>query len=549
MPAFVCSEQNCGLAFRRREHLIRHERRHTNSKPFSCNQCNRSFSRRLVARSSPRPDGELALLIHLGSDVLKRHILHHNKSTSLSRAASACDFCHRRKVKCDGQKECARCREANRVCRRARRIPNSNPFPHESLPTDTEVNIHCANIDTDDRVVAPLLAPPHHSPRNRSESIDDARSNLNLSQPEQHPRENSRQHVTDPKEDHIMELDTASENHAGSTSGISDLLSIDGFGSSLQERSFLGLHKLTPPIGRETRSVDSQRVNLERTSPVHPSSERRPKVARGSEQDEVNYSEPSSGHALPDLETADFQQERGISPLDTTGGRRASTRPSNDGHNSANNDALALLGLSQSYTPGPNVFQSWEESLQASLAQSPNTNTSASGHRRQSEASYDIEELTALHHKSRTQLDFHSSRGETVWESMSVGTPGNYSTASFPIPAELGHASVTILEKRMIDRYFSSFHNHWPILHKASFSQSQCTSELQHAVGLIGGLLEGDPDSRAPSIRLHKWLSQRVLLKAIEVSLLLTPPIIWSNCVTISGRAILNTSRPFKPFY
>ncbi|CAH0025087.1 unnamed protein product [Clonostachys rhizophaga] len=523
MPAFVCSEQNCGLAFRRREHLIRHERRHTNSKPFSCSQCSRSFSR--------RSDGELALLIHLGSDVLKRHILHHSKHTPLSRAASACDFCHRRKVKCDGQEECARCREANRVCRRTRRILNSDPFPHESLPTDAEITIRCSNADTDNRVVTSLLAYPYHSPRNRSEGIDDARSNLNLPQPEQHPRENPKQDVTEPENNQSMERYTARENHAGSSFSISDLLSIDGFGSSLQETSFMGLHKLTSPTIHETRSMNdfSQRLNLENTSPVHPSSEGRSEVDRGSERDEVNFPEPSSGHVLPDTQTVNFQQERNIGPPDTTGGRRASVQAANDGHDGANNDALALLGLSQSSAPGPNIFQSWEESLQASFAQSPNTNSSASGHRRQSEASYDIDELTALHHKSRTQLDFHSSRGETVWESMSVGTPGNHSTASFPIPAELGHASATILEKRMIDRYFSSFHNHWPILHKASFSLSQCTSELQHAVGLIGGLLEGDPDSRAPSIRLHKWLSQRVLLQAIEVSLRLTPPITWSN--------------------
>ncbi|KAH7265767.1 regulatory protein [Fusarium solani] len=37
---------HCPKAFKRSEHCIRHERRHTLEKPFSCRYCRKSYSRK-----------------------------------------------------------------------------------------------------------------------------------------------------------------------------------------------------------------------------------------------------------------------------------------------------------------------------------------------------------------------------------------------------------------------------------------------------------------------------------------------------------------------
>ena len=42
---FVCQEPDCGRSFPKAEHLMRHERRHSGAKPFSCHVCHRRFAR------------------------------------------------------------------------------------------------------------------------------------------------------------------------------------------------------------------------------------------------------------------------------------------------------------------------------------------------------------------------------------------------------------------------------------------------------------------------------------------------------------------------
>ncbi|KAK4053644.1 hypothetical protein OIO90_003883 [Microbotryomycetes sp. JL221] len=43
---FVCGEPDCRKRFKRHEHLVRHERFHTQEKPYSCDICHRDFTRR-----------------------------------------------------------------------------------------------------------------------------------------------------------------------------------------------------------------------------------------------------------------------------------------------------------------------------------------------------------------------------------------------------------------------------------------------------------------------------------------------------------------------
>ncbi|KAH7053215.1 hypothetical protein B0J12DRAFT_49341 [Macrophomina phaseolina] len=103
MPAeYVCA---CGKRFRRREHLNRHaQAHHSSSRPHVCGVCQRAFAR---------------------SDVLKRHLAHHQEtgSTRLLRASSACDRCHTRKERCSGELPCTRCVESGALCQRERLSP------------------------------------------------------------------------------------------------------------------------------------------------------------------------------------------------------------------------------------------------------------------------------------------------------------------------------------------------------------------------------------------------------------------------------------------
>ncbi|KAA8902270.1 hypothetical protein FN846DRAFT_756576, partial [Sphaerosporella brunnea] len=41
----ICAIGSCNARFKRQEHLRRHERTHTDERPFSCEVCGRKFSR------------------------------------------------------------------------------------------------------------------------------------------------------------------------------------------------------------------------------------------------------------------------------------------------------------------------------------------------------------------------------------------------------------------------------------------------------------------------------------------------------------------------
>jgi hypothetical protein len=72
----------CGESFTRSHHLVDHQKRHSNEKPFTCNLCGKNFVRRTTLDVHMKTRHSSAKLFECGicgsrfarSDVLKRHM-------------------------------------------------------------------------------------------------------------------------------------------------------------------------------------------------------------------------------------------------------------------------------------------------------------------------------------------------------------------------------------------------------------------------------------------------------------------------------------------
>jgi hypothetical protein len=120
---FQCDFPGCGLNYRRKEHLNRHAKSHSQLECFECTFCDRVFMR---------------------NDTLRQHVRTHHKTKELrnSRAIQACTYCRSRRSKCDGQSPCISCFQRGIQClyaqssrgrtleqRRPRRSPVSSMDP------------------------------------------------------------------------------------------------------------------------------------------------------------------------------------------------------------------------------------------------------------------------------------------------------------------------------------------------------------------------------------------------------------------------------------
>jgi hypothetical protein len=94
---FACHFPGCDLSYRRKEHLTRHAKRHSNNQSSKCPFCDRSFAR---------------------NDTLRHHVRsnHQDKELKTSRATRACKHCRARRSKCDGQVPCDRCFRLAKDC-------------------------------------------------------------------------------------------------------------------------------------------------------------------------------------------------------------------------------------------------------------------------------------------------------------------------------------------------------------------------------------------------------------------------------------------------
>ncbi|KAH6953774.1 hypothetical protein BKA56DRAFT_648506 [Ilyonectria sp. MPI-CAGE-AT-0026] len=105
---FQCG--SCKRRYKRLDHLARHTRSHTQSRPYKCSYCSKAFSR---------------------ADVLKRHVSVHGPSTSRDRqgpvvggnapiargrVVQACQACAVNHLRCTDLKPCSRCEQENLIC-------------------------------------------------------------------------------------------------------------------------------------------------------------------------------------------------------------------------------------------------------------------------------------------------------------------------------------------------------------------------------------------------------------------------------------------------
>ncbi|KAH8879507.1 hypothetical protein GQ53DRAFT_774903 [Thozetella sp. PMI_491] len=131
---FVCSV--CHRGFARREHLMRHERIHTNEAPFGCEGCGQRFRRQDVFRR------------HLtGPCAASRQALEKGRQ----RASRACNQCRVQKLKCDGNVPCRRCAAKSRQCVFGSAL-DRQPSPeemHGGLPLGEEATSSTAATGSD----------------------------------------------------------------------------------------------------------------------------------------------------------------------------------------------------------------------------------------------------------------------------------------------------------------------------------------------------------------------------------------------------------------
>ncbi|KAE8327298.1 hypothetical protein BDV39DRAFT_192963 [Aspergillus sergii] len=97
-PVFQCY---CGLSYRRKEHLVRHAKCHSQSESPKCPFCDKVFGRNK-------------------SDTLRQHVRRHHKNEEipLGRASRACSYCRSRRSRCDGNSDapCGTCVQRGIQC-------------------------------------------------------------------------------------------------------------------------------------------------------------------------------------------------------------------------------------------------------------------------------------------------------------------------------------------------------------------------------------------------------------------------------------------------
>lgn len=113
----------CHQSFKRNEHLERHVRMHTMERPFVCVVCEVRFARKYGRPGTPTPRANATDGATLRRDSLQRHLpIHADHEARLgiykppTRTSRACDACARSRLKCDGERPCARCRNKSINC-------------------------------------------------------------------------------------------------------------------------------------------------------------------------------------------------------------------------------------------------------------------------------------------------------------------------------------------------------------------------------------------------------------------------------------------------
>lgn len=111
---FKCTFSGCNASYQRKEHLRRHQTRHSQQEAFPCSNCDREFARRYLECIKSQT---LSMFLTRKSDTLRRHVWqHHRIKEPSARAQQACEGCRVTKSRCQGGSPCSECLRRNVEC-------------------------------------------------------------------------------------------------------------------------------------------------------------------------------------------------------------------------------------------------------------------------------------------------------------------------------------------------------------------------------------------------------------------------------------------------
>ncbi|CAK7219772.1 hypothetical protein SBRCBS47491_003964 [Sporothrix bragantina] len=158
---FQCG--SCKRQYKRLDHLARHVRSHTQSRPYRCHVCTKAFARadllkRHVAGHEARNDAVSTTSRHSTTPSISGSNAS-NSTAAAGRVSRACQACSSNHLRCSEEKPCKRCTTKNLTCVWDRAV-DMVVTPPATVVTATSGEEEDETADTEDVVNAAEMQPP-----------------------------------------------------------------------------------------------------------------------------------------------------------------------------------------------------------------------------------------------------------------------------------------------------------------------------------------------------------------------------------------------------